>query len=377
MKLSFQFGLLLAQSLLAFTVAAYPNPIPGSDNIEVRDPAIYYNPDTKKYFVFSTHEGVKIFQSKSITGPWERTGSALPGKCSVIDLPGRCETWAPDIALVNGTYTLYYSVSAIGSADSAIGVAQSPTMEEGSWTDLGEVIRSGPGLNYNCIDPNLIDDGGLKLTFGSYWDGMFQIPMNDVKTPAEQLPGVHLAGNGGRPAEGGFVYKSPDSPHYFMFFSDGITPLLGAQDHPPAGKEYKVLVGRGESPTGPFFGKLGNVLTDKMDPPTGSLVLGSHDNVYAPGGQSLFRDPVSGRDVISYHYVKLSDPIGGPSYLGINYLDFSSGWPEVVDLEPVQPAPEEPAPTPTPEPAPEPTFVPTPQPTPSSCSKKMRSRSRQ
>lgn len=47
-------------------------------------------------------------------------------------------------------------------------------------------------------------------------------------------------------------------------------------------------------------------------------------------GQSVFADPVSGRDVIVYHYVKLSDPIGGPSYLGINYLDFSSGWPVVV-----------------------------------------------
>lgn len=31
-----------------------------------------------------------------------------------------------------------------------------------------------------------------------------------------------------------------------------------------------------------------------------------------------------------YHYVSKKDPIGGPSYLGINYLSFKSGWPEVV-----------------------------------------------
>lgn len=47
-------------------------------------------------------------------------------------------------------------------------------------------------------------------------------------------------------------------------------------------------------------------------------------------GQSVFLDPVSKRDVMVYHYVKASDAIGGASYLGINYLDFSSGWPVVV-----------------------------------------------
>ena len=32
-----------------------------------------------------------------------------------------------------------------------------------------------------------------------------------------------------------------------------------------------------------------------------------------------------------YHYVAYDEAVGGPSYLGINYLDFSSGWPVVVD----------------------------------------------
>ena len=25
------------------------------------------------------------------------------------------------------------------------------------------------------VDPNIIDDDGLKLSFGSYWDGMYQV----------------------------------------------------------------------------------------------------------------------------------------------------------------------------------------------------------
>lgn len=134
-----------------------------------------------------------------------------------------------------------------------------------------------------------------------------------------------------------------------MFFSAGTTPLEGVRSllystyllplirtlpqgdsRPPAGSEYKVLVGRGDSAMGPFRGQAGHELTEQFDPPTGSLVLGSHDTVYAPGGQSVFLDPVSGRDVMVYHYVRMEE-VGGTSYLGINYLDFGSGWPVVVD----------------------------------------------
>ena len=105
---------------------------------------------------------------------------------------------------------------------------------------------------------------------------------------------------------------------------------MQAPSLPPAGKEYKVLVGRGKSPRGPFFDKEGRDVS--MDSEAGTLVLGSHDNnaVYAPGGQSIYRDPVSGRDIIVYHYMP-GNAIGGPSYLGINYLDFSSGWPVLVN----------------------------------------------
>ncbi|TRM62462.1 glycoside hydrolase family 43 protein [Schizophyllum amplum] len=315
--------------LALFTLGAWatPSPLPGSSNIVVRDPAIWYNPDLGKYFVFSTDEKIRIFTSTSLTGPWTRTGSVLPN-CSNIQLDGNCVLWAPDVNYIDGEYVLYYSVSSVGSQNSAIGVATSPSMEQGTWTDQGEVIRSHPGDVYNAIDPNIINANGLKLAFGSYWNGMYQVGLwPDIKTRASDLPGTHLAGNSGRAAEGGFVYKSAASQYYFMFFSDGVTPFVGATTRPDAGTEYKVYVGRGASGQGPFYGPAGNELTQ---PNTGSLVLGSHDNVYAPGGQSIFLDPVSGRDVIVYHYVP-NDAFGGPAYLGINYLDFSSGWPVLVD----------------------------------------------
>ena len=47
-------------------------------------------------------------------------------------------------------------------------------------------------------------------------------------------------------------------------------------------------------------------------------------------GQSVYLDEVSKRDIIAYQYVP-NDAFGGPSYLGINYLDFSSGWPVLTN----------------------------------------------
>ncbi|KAI0746663.1 glycoside hydrolase family 43 protein [Daedaleopsis nitida] len=323
-----KFSVVASLVSLASLAFAVPNPLPGSSNIVVRDPAIIYNPNSQKYFVFSTDEGIKMFTSPSLTGPWTRVGSVLPN-CSKVNLSGNCALWAPDIGILYNAYVLYYSVSTVGSQSSAIGLATSYTMEPGDWYDWGTVITSSPGGAYNAIDPNIIDSNGIHLSFGSYWDGIFQVPMLNASTASASPPGTHIAGNSGRPAEGSYIYKPPSSPYWFAFFSDGTTPFVGATQRPAPGQEYKVLVGRGNSPSGPFYDQAGNALTQQLNPPTGSLVLGSHDNVYAPGGQSLYHDPVSNRDIMVYHYIP-NNAFGGPSYLGINYVDFSSGWPVIV-----------------------------------------------
>ncbi|KAM5542571.1 hypothetical protein V8D89_003532 [Ganoderma adspersum] len=324
--MKFFLGALFSLVTLALSV---PNPLPGSSTIIVRDPAIRYNPDSKKYFVFSTGGLIKIFTSDSLTGPWTRSGFALTNP-SKINKAGRDNLWAPDVNFADGIYVMYYSVSTSGSQDSSIGVATSPTMENGTWDDLGQVISSKKGDSYNAIDANLIHNDGLKLAFGSYHQGIFQIPLSNVTNPTSGPPGAHLAGANEEPSEGGFTYKPNSSQYYFQFFSNGATPTNHTtKPPPPPGKEYKVLVGRSKSVSGPFLDMDGNDLTKAASPPTGTLVLGSHDNIYAPGGQSVYSDPVSGRDIIVYHYVP-KDRYGGPSYLGINYLNFTSGWPNVV-----------------------------------------------
>lgn len=46
----------------------------------------------------------------------------------------------------------YYAVSTFGVQNSGIGVASSPNMEPGSWTDHGEVIQSVTGDLYNTSE---------------------------------------------------------------------------------------------------------------------------------------------------------------------------------------------------------------------------------
>ncbi|TRM67901.1 glycosyl hydrolase [Schizophyllum amplum] len=301
-------------------------------DIYVRDPAIAYNQDLGKYSIFSTREGVKIFTADELSGPWIRTGSVMPN-CSKIELEGNCNCWAPDVAYLDGQWVMYYAVSSVGSQNSAVGVATSPSLQEGTWTEHGMIFNSSEDaeLNWNAIDANIIEvNGNLIMSFGSYWGGMFQMPMSDIYTlNTLRLPGNHVAGGNDRPAEGGFVYKPQSSDWYYLFFSDGSTGNVDPTEMPEPLEEYKVLVGRAENATGPFVDKLGRALTKDLRYPTGSVVLASHDNVFAPGGQSLFLDPISGRDVMVYHYVPV-DNITSDAVLGINYIDFTHGWPEVV-----------------------------------------------
>lgn len=90
------------------------------------------------------------------------------------------------------------------------------------------------------------------------------------------------------------------------------------------------MVCRSDKPTGPFV--------DDTDKPCvesgGKMVLGSHGDVYGPGGQGVLYDEQLQSPVMYYHYMNKSTGYNVEDvYFGWNKLDFDSGWPVLVGRE--------------------------------------------
>lgn len=178
------------------------------------------------------------------------------------------------------------------------------------------------GIDYNLIDASLlvVDQGSeFYLSFGSYLDGIYQIRMKDPLTLMPGAQPVHLVRNTTQrpdslgknpiplppdPIEGSFQFAWPvhGKIHFFLFFSSGTFCGLNTCGV-PVGEEYKVLLCRSIVPTGPFVDKerksclLENGRTE---------ILGSHGNVYTPGGQGVYYDDSMCSLIICYHYRKLT-----------------------------------------------------------------------
>lgn len=115
----------------------------------------------------------------------------------------------PDVTYVDGQYVMYYSAGLYLSQRSVIGVATSETGEPGTWKDHGKVVSAeydhwydfannrivvdptiavyddgkfeGLQVPYRASHPNLFVDPDTKrwyLTFGSNWDGIYQMEIN-------------------------------------------------------------------------------------------------------------------------------------------------------------------------------------------------------
>ena len=271
----------------------------------MHDPSVIKCNDS--YYSFSTHDLVAIGKASSLSGPWEHHGSVLTGE-SIIDLPARNDTWAPDVIQHNGMFYCFYSVSIFGTQTSAIGVATSKSLESNSWTDHGQVIRSGndtgiiPYNITNAIDPAVFIDpanGTAYLNYGSFFGDLWQLTLSPdllALPSASSAVQISIDPGGTRPEEGSFMnyYDS----WYYLWFSHGICCGFNASDLPPAGQEYSIRVDRSQTTRGPFVDMNGTAL----DNGGGYLVYGSHDYVYAPGGQGVLAGEVSNRDVLYYHY---------------------------------------------------------------------------
>ncbi|KAG8990712.1 hypothetical protein FRB90_001643 [Tulasnella sp. 427] len=328
--------LLSLAGLLAAPLTALATVGPGlvKGSINVHDPSICKD-SAGKYWLFcrllrslglfchltipansqATAPGIDIRTSTDRT-TWTYVGKMFPSGASWTDTytgTSNGNLWAPDCTITGGKFLVYYAASSFGSQNSAIFLAASTTGAPGSWSNYGLVTSSSSSNNYNAIDPNLIIDGSnWYLALGSWWTGIKELKISSSTGKPSSTSVTSLAqrtaASGAIEAASMYKYGS-----YWYLFTSWDVCCQGTSS------TYNIRVGRSTSVTGGFVDKSGVALTSGG----GTLVLGSHDNIYGPGGQDVFED--GDGPILVYHYYNSSG-----SWLGINRLDFSSGWPVVA-----------------------------------------------
>ena len=301
---------------------------PAHDPVMIKEKNIYY--------LFTTGNGVQVFSSKDMK-TWRKempVFSKTPGWVTQA-LPNfrGGSIWAPDISYHNGRFYLFYAVSAFGKNTSCIGLAVNKTLDSASadfkWVDMGKVIQSVPGRDlFNAIDPNLVFDENNTpwLTFGSFWEGMKLVKLNNELTAPAQPEkwytvarrprefGTPDSSAGNAAIEGPFIFRK--GKYYYLFVS---------WDYCCRGErsDYKVVVGRSEKVMGPYLDKNGVALAKNG----GTLMVqGDGKEWYGAGHNSA--STFDGKDYIIYHGYDAKDR--GRSKLIIEQLKWDDGWPVVV-----------------------------------------------
>jgi arabinan endo-1,5-alpha-L-arabinosidase len=249
----------------------------------VHDPSIkkfgdyYYCYSTDVGFGIDVRSGLQIRRSKDLV-QWEYVGwvfSSLPGQGSAY-ITGKGGTpfnslWAPYVMKVGSEYRLYYSLSSAVARLSVIGMATA-TSPEGPWTEKGVVVTSAndASIQTNAIDPTVVTTtaGEQYMYYGSAWDGIYILKL-DASTGLAASPGdkgkriANRGFTGGKyngNIEGAEVIYNPDLKKYFLFISYDWLQT-----------KYNVRVGRGDSPTGPFYDYNGQDINTNVD--HGPMVL--------------------------------------------------------------------------------------------------------
>ena len=310
--------------------------ITSTRNTTVHDPVMIQQGAT--YYLFCTGWGISFFSSKDLKN-WkkEKPVFASAPQWAVSAIPSfKGHIWAPDISYHNGKYYLYYAVSAFGKNTSCIGLAINKTLDPASpeykWEDQGKVIQSVPGRDmWNAIDANEIDDenGNHWLTFGSFWNGIKLVKLNNDLTAAAQPEEWYAIASRPRDfnipdtAAGNAAIEAP-----FIIKKDKYYYLFVSWDYCCRGEKsnYKVVMGRSEKVTGPYLDKSGTSMA--LD--GGSiLVQGDSKEWFGAGHNSVYN--FDGKYYNIYHGYDAKDK--GKPKLIIDQLEWDSeGWPKASGI---------------------------------------------
>jgi arabinan endo-1,5-alpha-L-arabinosidase len=285
------------------------------------------------YYLFSTDAGGAISGHLPIRCSadklnWQLCGAVfnqIPAWVQAA-VPGISGLWAPDISFFDGLYHLYYAGSLFATNTSVIGLATNSTLDPSDpayqWVDQGEVLSSSSADDFNSIDPTILidSDGSIWLTYGSYWTGIKQrqidpttgklVAANSTIYSLATRPGVQF-----NPIEGSSLVHKENYYYLFVSFDDCCNP-------DPFKDTYRIMVGRGASPHGPFSDMKG---TEMMQGGGTQLLAGNGATWNAPGGETVYLDPQNG-DLITFHALHLPD---GAAYVFVNSLTWTNGWPQI------------------------------------------------
>jgi arabinan endo-1,5-alpha-L-arabinosidase len=293
----------------------------GSVGVGVHDPSTIVECNGE-YWTFYTGRGIGSWHSKDLVtwtaGP-RVFANPLPWVTEAVPANRGLDFWAPDVFHLGDKYILYYSASTFGKNTSAIGVASNPTLDPNDpaykWTDQGMVIQSGPGTDFNTIDPAIFqdDDKTLWMSFGSFWSGirMIQLDPATLKRIKPDSPIYLLAHYSS--IEASYIYKHDGK--YYLFVNWGLC-CRGVNS------TYHMRVGRADKVTGPYLDKEGKDLKDGG----GTQVLGTDGNFIGPGHAGIVTK--DGKEYMSMHFY--DETRRGASTLAIRPVTWSAdGWPVV------------------------------------------------
>jgi len=295
----------------------------GSRGIRVHDPSTIVK-DGNVFWIFYTGRGVPSYHSIDLIH-WERGPQSISNAASwateAVPANRNLDYWAPDIIKVGDQYFLYYSISTFGQRTSAIGLATNRSLDPAdpsyNWVDRGLVVQTRQDESkYNAIDPGAVwdVDGNLWLTFGSFWEGIKLIQLDDRtgKRIRPDSPMYSLAHNSS--IEASSIYFHNDM--YYLFVNWGRC-CQGINS------TYNIRVARSAKITGPYRDKDGR---DMMQD-GGSLLLATEGDLIGPGHAGVLND--AGKYWFSFHCYDGSDR--GASKLALRPLTWDhDGWPEIA-----------------------------------------------
>lgn len=292
-----------------------------SFNNGAHDPVLIFSEG--KWYMFYTSFGLR-FKSSEDGLNWTDEKAVFKGRPEwagdYLSSAPSINIWAPDIFYYRGIYYLTYSISSFGKNSSVIGLASNTTLDpsepEYNWEDHGAIFSSDQEDSFNAIDSELfLYEGAPWLIFGSWWSGIKMTEL-DRETLLPLNPD-HLIDLASRPeidAVEGATLFTHENDYYLLLSFDHC--CRGIQS------DYNLVVGRAETPEGPYYDREGTPLLEGG----GTLLIQGGDRWKGPGHGDVYQT-VKG-DILFFH--SYDSEKNGEAYLRAGKIDWDDeGWPSV------------------------------------------------